>query len=356
MAILRRAARLVARAAPRFNAVIDIDAMLRVIFDAMEPELDFVAEARNMEQGRSAVERFSNLTVPEVLLATPRVLVQSLAPGVSIRDADPSAFTLAERTAIGRDLLAYLYRGFFIERHFHADPHPGNIFVQPGEKASLIDWGMVGRVDRRTSMLMVLILVTLAQNDGYGLSSAWIEMGRATPWADVSGFGNDMATLMPKIVGGTLADLDFGVTLTTVLRSATKRGVQTNPVVAILGKAFGNIEGSIRYLAPELSLVGVFEDELQAIIVDLFREMLSKQQAARTVVELMIGSTGAVDQLRGVMQNISAADFGSRFGSDEGMPSRHRLEIDTRALLGLGVAGLWLRKRQRSGTRRRPSP
>jgi ubiquinone biosynthesis protein len=336
--------------------VIDIDAMLRVIFDAMEPELDFVAEARNMEQGRSAVERFSNLTVPEVLLATPRVLVQSLAPGVSIRDADPSAFTFAERTAIGRDLLAYLYRGFFIERHFHADPHPGNIFVQPGGKASLIDWGMVGRVDRRTSMLMVLILVTLAQNDGYGLSSAWIEMGRATPWADVSGFGDDMATLMPKIVGGTLGDLDFGVTLTTVLRSATKRGVQTNPVVAILGKAFGNIEGSIRYLAPELSLVGVFEDELQAIIIDLFREMLSKQQAARTVVELMIGSTGAVDQLRGVMQNISAADFGSRFGSDEGMPSRHRLEIDTRALLGLGVAGLWLRKRQRSGTRPRPSP
>lgn len=280
MALLRKAARLVAKAAPRFNAVIDVDAMFSVVFDAMEPELNFVAEARNMEQGRIAIRRFEHLAVPDVLLATRRVLVQSLAPGVSIRDANPAAFTVAERMAIGRDLLAYLYRGFFIDRYFHADPHPGNIFVYPGEKASLIDWGMVGRVDRRTSMLMVLILLTLAQNDGYGLSKAWIEMGRPTPWADVDGFANDMARLMPKIVGSSLADLDFGVTLTAVLKSSTKRGVQTSPVVAILGKAFGNIEGSIRYLAPELSLIKVFEDELQAIMLDLFRELLSKQQAA----------------------------------------------------------------------------
>ncbi|HEX2297078.1 MAG TPA: AarF/UbiB family protein [Pseudonocardiaceae bacterium] len=305
MALLRRAARLLARAAPRFNAVIDVDAMLNVVFDAMEPELNFVSEAQNMEQGRIAVQRFKHLAVPDVLLATPRVLVQSLAPGVSIRDADPSAFTIAERTAIGRDLLAYLYRGFFIERCFHADPHPGNIFVHPGEKASIIDWGMVGRVDRRTSMLMVLILLTLAQNDGHGLSKAWIEMGRATPWADVDGFANDMARLMPKIVGASLADLDFGITLTAVLKSATKRGIQTSPVVAVLGKAFGNIEGSIRYLAPELSLVEVFEGELKNIMMDLFRELFSKQQAARTAMELILGATAAVEQLRGLMRKIS---------------------------------------------------
>ena len=305
MALLRKAARLVARAAPRFNGVIDVDAMLNVVFDAMEPELNFVTEARNMEQGRIAIQRFKHLSVPDVLLATPRVLVQSLAPGVSIRDADPASFTVAQRTAIGRDLLAYLYRGFFTDRYFHADPHPGNIFVYPGEKASLIDWGMVGRVDRRTSMLMVLILLTLAQNDGYGLSKAWIEMGRATPWADADGFANDMARLMPKIVGASLADLDFGITLTAVLKSATKRGVQTSPVVAVLGKAFGNIEGSIRYLAPELSLVEVFEEELRTIMFDLFRELFSKQQAARTAMELILGSTVIIDQLRGLMRNLS---------------------------------------------------
>lgn len=346
MALLRKAARLVAKTAPRFNAVIDVDAMLNVVFDAMEPELNFVAEAHNMERGRTAIQRFQHLSVPDVLLATPRVLVQSLAPGVSIRDANPDAFTLAQRTAIGRDLLAYLYHGFFIDRYFHADPHPGNIFVYPGRGASLIDWGMVGRVDRRTSMLMVLMILTLAQNDGYGLSKAWIEMGRATPWADIPGFSSDMARLTPKVAGASLGDLDFGITLTAVLKSATKRGVQTSPVVAILGKAFGNIEGSIRYLAPELSLVDVFKDELQIIMFELLRELLSEQQAARLVTEIIIGSTTITDQLRSLIHNLSTPH--SLFSTGNRSPWRLRADIDTRVLLGLGAA-LWLGHRRHSG-------
>ncbi|MBV9652356.1 MAG: AarF/ABC1/UbiB kinase family protein [Pseudonocardiales bacterium] len=350
MALLRRAARLMAKAAPRFNAVIDVDAMLGVVFDAMEPELDFIAEARNMDQGRSSVQKFKHLSVPDVLLAMPRVLIQSLAPGVSIRDAHPAAFTVEERLAIGRDLLAYIYHGFFVDRYFHADPHPGNIFVYPGQKASLIDWGMVGRVDRRTSMLMVLILLTLGQNDGHGLSKAWIEMGRATPWADAGGFANDMSRLVPKILGASLADLNFGVTLTAVLKSATKRGVQTSPVISLLGKAFGNIEGSIRYLAPELSLVEVFEDELQAIMVDLLRELLSKQQAARTAMELILGSTAIIDQLRGLMRDLSTPGS-SRFGFDNRSFSRQS-DVDAWVLLGLSSVVLSLEQRLRNRTRR----
>lgn len=82
--------------------------------------------------------------MPEVFVATPRVLIQSLAPGPSIRHADRDAFSTHERLGIGEDLLAFVFRGFFVHRFFHADLHPGNVFVAPGEKAALIDWGMVG--------------------------------------------------------------------------------------------------------------------------------------------------------------------------------------------------------------------
>lgn len=349
MAILRKAARLVARSAPRFNAVIDVEAMLGVVFDAMEPEYDFTAEARNMDQGRAAVQRFKHLSVPQVLLSTERVLIQSLAAGVSIRDADRGAFTSAERQAIGRDLLAYLYRGFFIDHYFHADPHPGNIFVHPGKKASLIDWGMVGRVDRRTSMLMVLILLALAQNDGHGLAKGWIEMGRATPWADIAQFTGDMARLVPKIVGASLEELDFGITLTAVLEYATKRGIQTSPVVAILGKAFGNMEGSIRYLAPELSLVEVFQDELRGIMFDLSRPLLSKEQAARNAMELIIGATAVTDQLRSVLRDLSNREFTLLRDSAKGTRIGGESKSTDRVLLGLAIATLWLDHRRRCG-------
>ncbi|MGP4113906.1 ABC1 kinase family protein [Streptomyces sp. 4N509B] len=315
MALMRRAARLVGRAAPRFNAVVDVEAMLDVIFDSMRPELDFTIEARNMTRARGLVERFEHLAVPEPLVVADRILVQSLAPGTSIRNADRDAFDPAERQAIGADLLAFCYRGFFIDRFFHADPHPGNVFVAPGEPATLIDWGMVGRTDRRTGMLLMLVLLTLAQNDGRGVAEAWCELGHATPWAQPAAFMADMAMLVPKVADASLEDLDFGVTLTRVLTCSTRRGIRTNPAISILGKSFGNIEGSVRCLAPELSIVGVFEDQLFDVLRSLAFETASREQLARTVMEVLLGVGSVAGQLRGLVRDLSSGELALRTGS-----------------------------------------
>ncbi|MBT2400376.1 AarF/ABC1/UbiB kinase family protein [Streptomyces sp. ISL-100] len=303
MSMLRRTARVTGRLAPRFTAVIDVEAMLDVLFDAMRPELDFVTEARNMRRAAQLTSSFKHLTVPEVHLATSRVLVQSLAPGRSIRHADHEDFSTDERLGIGEDLLAFVFRGFFTDRFFHADLHPGNVFVAPGEKATLIDWGMVGRTDRRTGMLLMLILLALAQNDGHGLAKAWIELGHATPWAQTGAFGSDMAVLVPQIAEASLEELNFGLTLTRILTCSTKRGIRTSPTIAVLGKAFANIEGSVRHLAPELSLIDVFKEEMQHVMLALAAETVSKEQMARTALELMLGIGSVAGQVRGLVGN-----------------------------------------------------
>ncbi|MBE1537487.1 ABC1 kinase family protein [Actinomadura algeriensis] len=318
MALMRRAARLVARAFPDFNAVIDIGASLNVIFEAMEAELDLTAEAANMDRARGLVERFEYLDVPDVIWARPRAIVQSTAPGRTIREVDTGSLTEKERLGIGSDLLAFMYRGYFVDRFFHADPHPGNVFVAPGHKAHLIDWGMVGRIDRRMSMTLVTVLLSLAHNDGPGLARAWVELGRATPWADVPGFAGDMALLVPKVATASLDDLDFGVTLTSVLKYSTRRGIQTSPVVSLLGKSFSNIEGSVRNLAPELALTDVFAEQLRDILLHLAGESLSEIQAARTAMDLMIGNTLAPEQLRGLVRDAANRDLTVRVGRVRG--------------------------------------
>ncbi|MEV3993847.1 AarF/UbiB family protein [Streptomyces sp. NPDC049837] len=303
MAFLRKAARTTGRLAPRFTEVIDIEAMLDVLFEAMRPELDFVNEARNMRRAAQLIAPFENLAVPEVLLATPRVLVQSLAPGLSIRHAVPDAFDPLERLAIGRDLLTFVFRGFFTDRFFHADLHPGNVFVAPGEKATLIDWGMVGRTDRRTGMLLVLVLLALAQRDGHGLAKAWMEMGRATARARPDAFASDMALLVPQVADASLEDLSFGVTLTRVLTCSTRRGIRTSPMIAVLGKAFANVEGSVRCLAPELSLVDVFKGEMRNVMLSLAAEAVSQEQMARTALEMMLDLESVAERMRSLIRN-----------------------------------------------------
>lgn len=350
MALLRRAARFAGRRAPRFNAVIDIDAMLGVVFDAMRPELDFVLEARNMKAAGKAAAGFKHVAVPTVLSATPRVLIQSLAPGCSIREANPEGFTTQERLDIGRDLLAYMYRGYFLDRSFHADPHPGNVFVHPGSPAHLIDWGMVGRIDRPLSQSILRILVCLAQNDSVGVAKSWIDMGHATCWAQIAGFTSDMAALVPQVATASLEELNFGVTLTAVLEHSTRRGITSSPMIAVLGKSFANIEGSIRHLCPELTPMDVVHEELRTIMFGLASEFLSETQAARVLLETMASSNG-IQQIRGIVRDLADRELSVNVSQIAVKPTLSALPVPAftgrSALLTAAAFLLWRHSRKR---------
>jgi len=309
MALLHRVARLVARTAPRFNAVVDVPAMMGVVFDVMRAELDLTVEAQNMEKARRAIGSFKYLNIPDVLHVGPRVMIQSRAPGCSIRDADPAAFSDADRQGIGRDLMAYMYHSYFAEKFFHADPHPGNLFVQPGEQAYLLDWGMVGRLDRRTGMAIMLVLLNLAMNDGRGMARAWMEFGHPTAWADIPSFLHDMEALVPRIVGASLEDLDFGITLTRVLKSSTKRGIRTNPMIAVLGKSFANLEGCVRLLTPELSITSTFQDELPGIMQKVAGELVSAERIARSTLESALAAEGFLEEARSFLKDLANRQF-----------------------------------------------
>lgn len=85
-------------------------------------------------------------------------------------------------------------------------------------------------------------------------------------------------------------------------------------------------------------------------MVDLLRELLSKQQAARTAMELILGSTAVIDQLRGIMRDFSTPGP-VRVGSGNRLTSK-RPEVDAWLFLGLGAAVLSLEQRRQHGARR----
>ena len=351
IALLRKASRLVAKRAHDFNEIVDIEATLETLFQAMEPEIDFTVEARNMEQARPLVERYKTLAVPRVAFVTPKVLVQTLAAGRAIGDTDRAMFDEDERLAIGGDLLRLMYRGFFVDRMFHADPHAGNVFVEPGMPATIIDWGMVGRVDRRMSLAMIMVILNLAQNDGAGVARAWIEMGHATSRANVPAFINDLSSFVPTVAGASLEDLNLGVALTSILKFSGRRGIQTSPAVALLGKAFANVEGSIRHIAPELKLLDIFQSEFKAIIFNLIAEAASETQAARVALELMIGSLAAPEQARSLARDLSNRDLTLNIRQSLGSAEQHRSDrrwqsVNRTALVALAVL-LWREHRDR---------
>jgi len=140
-------------------------------------------------------------------------------------------FSEEQREQIGRDLMSFMFWGYFVDRKFHADPHPGNVFISPDGEANLIDWGMVGKIDLNLSISLAVVLLSMGLNDGTSLARTWIEMGRATKRADIAGFINDMGRFVPGIAGQSLERFNFGVQLTSILKFSSKRGIATSPMV-----------------------------------------------------------------------------------------------------------------------------
>lgn len=353
MALLGKVVRRLAKRMPDLNEVLDLDAMLDVVFTSMRPELDFTLEGENMDSFRDRVADFDTLSIPEVIFSTPRVLVQGLAKGKSIRDIDKSSLTPEQRETIGRELLTFMFWGFFVDRKFHADPHPGNVFISPDGEASLIDWGMVGQIDSNLAMSLIVVLLSMGMGDGVTLARTWIEMGQATKRADIGGFVNDMGRFVPGIAGQSLERFNFGVQLSSILKFSAKRGIATSPMIAILGKSFANVEGSIRYLTPELSITDVFEDEFKTIAQELAREALGKEAMARQATQAFLMATQGPGQVRSILADMANRNTTLRLGEDMSKRSRHEDRADARArawrraaLAAGGAAYLLERKRR----------
>jgi ubiquinone biosynthesis protein len=224
-----------------------------------------------------------------------------------------------------------MFWGFFVDRKFHADPHPGNVFVSPDGQANIIDWGMIGQIDLNLALSMIVVLLSMGMGDGNTLGRTWIEAGRATRRADISGFLNDMGRFVPGIAGQSLERFNFGVQLTSILKFSTKRGIATSPMVAILGKSFANVEGSIRYLAPELSITDVFEDEFKTMAQELARELLGKDSMARSAAQGFLMAFQGPGQVRSILADMANRDTTVRLGEDMSLRSRHEDRADARA-------------------------
>jgi ubiquinone biosynthesis protein len=351
MEILAQAVRLVARRAPGMAEIFQPEAMLEEIFSAMRPEIDFTAEAANMAEFRVLLDRYGGLRVPEVLEATKQVLVMSKAPGVSIRECRLEDFTQAEREEIGRGIVTMVFRGFMVDGVFHGDPHPGNIFVAPGERATLIDFGIIGRIDRGTSFGYTRFMLGIALNDGEAAGRAALEMATLTSRSDVAGFLSDMQRYIPTMANLALGKMEFGSSFNQFLTFYTKRGIAVNPAIALLGKASANMEGSLRRIAPELNPFDVFRDIMGSILRDQAKRLLEGAELVRIANEAFVAGHSVPEQARYLAKSIVNGQYVLRTRDESQTVHEAREDARARALrrtlIGIAAAALWLDHRRR---------
>ncbi len=222
----------------------------------LRQELDFRREADAMDEMTSLLGPGADVRVPIVYrsLCTRRLLVQERFEGFTLADTGALAASGLDRHRLGEALLRCSLDQVLRAGLFHADPHPGNIFVFVDGQLGLIDFGAVGRLDPIQQAAVRDMLVALATRD-VGLLRDGIERV-----VDVSETGppdqleRELGRFVAENVraNGAVSPTAFQDLITLLAQT----GIHLPGDLVVLSRAMGTLDGTLRVISPDLSLVG----------------------------------------------------------------------------------------------------
>jgi ubiquinone biosynthesis protein len=229
--------------------------MLDHFAQSLRVELDFRQEADAMDEMSRLLGAESRLRIPKVYreLCTRRLLVQERFEGFTLADSDRLAAPDVDRDAIARQLLQSMLDQVLRLGFFHADPHPGNIFVFADSTIGLIDFGAVGRLDPIQQAAVVDLLTGLTQRDVGLLRDAIERVAEMNEAVSAERLERALARLVTDNVRAT------GTVQPTVLQDLVAMlasfGIRLPADLVILSRAVVTLDGTLRVTAPQLSLV-----------------------------------------------------------------------------------------------------
>jgi ubiquinone biosynthesis protein len=231
---------------------------------SLRAELDFRREADAMEEMGLLLAERSPVRIPRVHreLLTRRLLVQERFEGCTVSDGEQLDEWGVDRQALADRLLHSMLDQVLRAGFFHADPHPGNVFAFPDGTLGLIDFGAVGRLDSIQKSAVVDMMAALARGDVSLLRDGIERVADVTSTGSPEHLERALARLVADHVRSNGAvDPDVLQDLVAML---TEFGVRLPADLVVLSRALVTLDGTLRVLAPGMSLVGAATDMITA--------------------------------------------------------------------------------------------
>jgi ubiquinone biosynthesis protein len=223
----------------------------------LEKEIDYTIEATSLERfGRNFLADPS-IYVPKVFRDTSseRVLTMEFMEGIKISDIDR-----IDKAGYDRELITVRGADFFLKQvfehgFFHADPHPGNIFVLPDNVICLLDFGMTDSIDRQNREEFVDLIDSVVHQHE---SRAAQVLLRLTSWdhePDIRLLEKDVADFMGQHLYKPLKDIEIGKLLNRLLELVSRHRLVVPPDIFLMMKALTTIEGVALMLNPDFDMI-----------------------------------------------------------------------------------------------------
>ena len=223
----------------------------------LEKEIDYTIEASHIERFSRQFLDDATVYVPKVFreTTTERVLTMEYVEGVKASEIERIEKEGLDRkviTARGADLIL---KQVFDHGFFHADPHPGNIFVLPGNVICYLDFGMMGSIDRQSREDFADLVHSVVRRDESGAMHALLMLTQYDEEPDTRLLSRDLADFMGQHLYRPLKDLHMEKLLQQLMELISRHRLQTPPDLFLMLKALATVEGVGLSLDPEFHMI-----------------------------------------------------------------------------------------------------
>ncbi|MEN8174487.1 MAG: ubiquinone biosynthesis regulatory protein kinase UbiB [Pseudomonadota bacterium] len=252
MYTVARMANRYSREARRLRPVEVVQEYEKTIFD----ELDLMREAANASQLRRNFSGSEELYVPEVFWDHCRadVMVMERINGIPVDDVEALRAADVSLRKLGARGVEIFFTQVFRDNFFHADMHPGNIFVEPDGRYLAVDFGIMGTLTTEDQRYLAESLLAFFNRDYRRVAELHVESGWVPRGTRVDEFEAAIRTVSEPIYEKPIAEISFGHFLLRLFQTARRFDMQVQPQLVLLQKTLLNIEGLGRQLYPQLDL------------------------------------------------------------------------------------------------------
>ena len=373
---------------------IDMVGVIQQLERALSDELDYRIEARNAATFRRALAEFPRLLVPRIIegYTSQRVLTMERIRGIKI-DAVPRIARIEyDFTKVADEFAKAYLKQIAIDGHFHADPHPGNVFVvMPGQdnprtpaevvasdrrtvarepltplskmeqqaqaeareevaidlpepdepKLALIDFGMTAHLAGPVRERIIRLLLDLADNRGGDVAETMIEMGMPLEDFDRQTYIREIASLVAQNYDLQVGEVKLGRVLYEVINISYAQGLRLPAELTLLAKALFNLDAVTRSLDPTYSPVPTIRAYGNQIAADRVRRELNPRRALQLATEGGELLRALPHRLDVITQRLAANEFATRVEAPQLVLLMQALQkVANRVFSGVVLAGL----------------
>ncbi|MBE9473049.1 MAG: AarF/ABC1/UbiB kinase family protein [Chloroflexi bacterium] len=249
----------------------------------LQAELDYRREGRNADRFRANFADEHYLHIPQIYwdYTTHRVLILERISGIKIDDIEALDAVGYDRPRIALHTIRMIVKEVLEDGFFHADPHPGNFVVMPGEVIGAMDFGMVGHLGRREKDELIRLYIAAIQLDDEGLVDQLIHMGAAAGQVDRAGLQRDVARMLHKYQGLPLEAINTSEVIEESMSLAFRHHLHMPSEYWLLAKTLGMMEGVGLKLDPGFDVFAVSRPYVRRFMWRQFSPRILGEKALR---------------------------------------------------------------------------